>query len=208
MASILLDNYVKMNKTAKILIKNMKLLMNQAGWTQAELAKRTKQSRPNLSNYMTGKTLPSVESLHNIAEAFGVTVADLFATNEIPEAKVHVERTTLSDEIRTVLQVENSKLIEEIAEQLAPIVSSLRSDPRIDQVIIKKAPKDKLEKFINELLRKPGTSGAFYKLLDEGNADYSTLRVEFLRGLTQAILDAGGPTATEVRKMLSEILSG
>lgn len=193
-----------MNKSAKILIKNITALMQKAGWNQVELAKRTKISRPNLSNYLTGKTLPSVESLNTIADTFGVTIADLFATDERPEPKVHVEKTTLPDEIRSAIQAENSKLMSELVKKLGPVFSSLERDHGVEEVVVRKAPKDALGAFVNRILRDPGVSADFYRLLDEGAED-GPLTVEFLRSLNEGILSAGGSVAAELRKVLKTL---
>jgi transcriptional regulator with XRE-family HTH domain len=193
------------SKDLKVFIKNVKSLMEGAGWTQVELAKRTKIARPNLSNVLTGKNSPSLDTLSSIAEAFGVTIAALFATDEKPEPKVHVERTTLPDEIRSAIQTENSKLMNELIQKLGPVLSSLQRDHGVSELVVKKAPKDKLEGFVNRLLRAPGVSADFYRLLDEGTED-GTLRVEFLRSLLEGVLAAGGPEAAELRKVLKTLL--
>jgi transcriptional regulator with XRE-family HTH domain len=193
------------SKYTKLLIKNIRSLMDQAGWNQADLAVKLGIARQNLANYLAGKNSPSIDSLGLIAETFGVTIADLFATDEVPAPKVHVEKTTLPDEIRSAIQTENSKLMGELVRKLGPVLASLEHEHGVEEVIVRKAPSEKLETFINRLLQEVGVDGDFYRLLDE-DAKESTLRVEFLRNLIQGTITAGGPASKEVRKMLTEIM--
>jgi transcriptional regulator with XRE-family HTH domain len=179
--------------------------MDKAGWTPAQLADRLGIKRPNLSNYLNGKNVPTVDSIEAIADLFGVTVADLFSTDEVPEPKVLVEKTTLPDEIRSAIQSENSKLMSELIQRLSPALVTLERDHGVEDVVVRKASKDKLGAFVNRLLRTPGIKMAdFYRLLDEGAED-GPLKVEFLRSLSEVILSAGGPDAAELRKVLKAI---
>lgn len=172
-----------MAKSAKILINNLKGLLDKAGWSQADLARKLKVAPTNVSNWFQGKNTPSVETLEQIAEVFGVTVAALFSTDEVPEPRVHVEKIELPDAIRNEIQSENAKLLAKITEKLGPVLSALQAEG-VEEVVVREAPKDKLQAFFNRLLRDPGFSGDFYKLVDEG-ADYASLRKLLLKELQE-----------------------
>lgn len=67
-------------------MNNIQVVRGYRKITQAELAKRTGLARPYLSNLEHGKGKPSIESGIKIAKALGVTLDDLFFTqNVIPE---------------------------------------------------------------------------------------------------------------------------
>jgi len=99
----------------------------------------------------------------------------------------------------------NAKLIGEFVQKLGPVLASLERDHGVEDVEVRKASKDKLGAFVNRLLRTPGIKMAdFYRLLDEGAEDGS-LKVEFLRSLSEVVLSAGGSDAAELRKVLKAI---
>jgi len=170
-------------KGSKILINNLKGLLEKADWSQADLARKLKVATSNVSNWFIGKNTPSVDTLDDIADVFGVTVADLFATKEIPEPRVHVEKVELPDVIRNEIHEGNAKLLAQITEKIGPVLSALQA-AGAEEVVVREAPKDKLQAFFNRLLRDPGFSGDFYKLVDEG-ADYALIRKTLLKELQE-----------------------
>lgn len=50
----------------------------EAGLSQGELAELLGRNRVTVSNWETGKTAPSIKALHEIADLFGCTIAELF----------------------------------------------------------------------------------------------------------------------------------
>ena len=61
-----------------VIARNLRLLMADCDWTQAELAEAAKVSSTTVSRYVRGKVAsPRVTELWNIAGAFGLTVSDL-----------------------------------------------------------------------------------------------------------------------------------
>lgn len=52
-------------------------LMIQRGWNQSELARRAGLPRDSISTYIRGRTLPTPKSLSMLAEALGMTPADV-----------------------------------------------------------------------------------------------------------------------------------
>lgn len=52
-------------------------LMTQKGWNQAELARRAGLNRAAVNKYISGRSLPSPESLNNMAQALGISPLQL-----------------------------------------------------------------------------------------------------------------------------------
>lgn len=65
-----------------MLTKKLKNLRTIRNLTQAELAKKLEISRVRYNNYETGKRSPDYETLHQIADFFGVTTDYLLGRNE------------------------------------------------------------------------------------------------------------------------------
>ncbi len=192
----------KLGKTAKILIGNIHALMDKAGWSQAEFARKLKVAPTNISNYLSGKNLPTVESLEEIANVFGVSVAELFQSHEKPEPRVY--KTELPDAVRAEITAGNAKLKDEINGMLLPFLAKLKVELGVEEVLVQPIPKEKISGFLNSFLREVGLSADFYRLLDK-NADAETLRVEFLREIAQALLSSDGSIATKAKKVIMEL---
>ncbi len=63
----------------RALAQNVKRLRSQRGWTQRELARRSRVSRITISRIENeNEPAPRVETLERLAEAFGVSLAELF----------------------------------------------------------------------------------------------------------------------------------
>ena len=67
-----------MSEFKKPLARRIKELREEAGLTQAELAKVTRKSLETISNFERGKTTPSIQSLATLAETLEVNIADFF----------------------------------------------------------------------------------------------------------------------------------
>lgn len=61
----------------KPLVKLVKARKDK-GWTQEQLAKKVKISRPLLSNIERGAALPSLENAYRIAKALDSTIEQIF----------------------------------------------------------------------------------------------------------------------------------
>lgn len=192
----------KLGKAAKALLHNLPLLMEKAGWNQAELARKLKVAPTNVSNYLSGKNLPTIESLEEIADVFGITVAELFKTDQTPEPRVY--KTELPDAVRAEIAAGNSKLRDEINDMLLPFLAKLKGEMSVEEVVVRTVPKEKLSAFLNAFLRDVGLSADFYVLLDK-NADTETLRIEFLREIAQALLSSNESLATKAKKVIAEL---
>ena len=62
--------------------ERVKVLLKARGITQAELAEKIGVQGGTLSNAISGRYSPTLDTLERIAEALGVSVAELFA--ELP----------------------------------------------------------------------------------------------------------------------------
>jgi transcriptional regulator with XRE-family HTH domain len=89
---------VVMPNTSKLLIKNIKALMEQQDMKQADLARRLGWEPAHLSKYLSGTTEPGLGKITEIANVFGVSVASLFSTEETPTPAI--ERPYISEELR------------------------------------------------------------------------------------------------------------
>lgn len=77
-----------MAKISKILVKNVKRLMQKQGLNQAELAKKTGIPGPNLNQILNGvSTNPGLDRIEKLAQALGVS-----------EAYLLTDRRSVSDE--------------------------------------------------------------------------------------------------------------
>lgn len=72
-----------MDKPLDILRKNVLRLMNEADWTQADLARALQWEPSHLNNYLR-KTEPRFDKVAEIAKIFGVSPSDLFRADEVP----------------------------------------------------------------------------------------------------------------------------
>ena len=78
--------------TREVFKKNLTHLLKETGWSQYQLAKKTKIAQPQLARYIAGENFPSAEALDAIAEAFAVTVAELFKSDEVPTSRIEVQK--------------------------------------------------------------------------------------------------------------------
>lgn len=68
---------VDMKPSGHLLSANIRYLRKNNGFTQREFAKLLSVEDPAISKYESGDNKPTIESLINISEFFGVTVDDL-----------------------------------------------------------------------------------------------------------------------------------
>lgn len=182
-------------------MKNIDSLMKKAGWNQAEFARKLKVAPTNVSNLMNGKNLPSVDTLEQIADVYGVSVAELFQSDSTPEPRVY--KAELPDAVRAEIEAGNARLKNEINDMLLPFLKKLKGELGVEEVVVRSIPKEKLSSFLSAFLRDVGLSADFYLLLDK-NADSETLRIEFLREIGQALL-SDDETAAKAKKIIAEL---
>lgn len=66
---------IEMSKksTRDNLVTNVRWLMNEAGWTQVELAERSGVSQTAISKVLRGEMIPTIEFAEKLASAFGLS---------------------------------------------------------------------------------------------------------------------------------------
>ena len=92
----------------------IKKVLKEKGLTGVWLASQVGITRPNMSNIVSGKSKPSLETLGKIADALGVSIIELFEPESDFTALIDNEgtlyRVNSIDELkRLILQLEQSK---------------------------------------------------------------------------------------------------
>ena len=73
-------------------LKKIKTLQWERGWTDYQLAKEANLPQPSLSAMFTRQSLPKIETLQNICNAFGITLAQFFLEDETTEVLTAEEK--------------------------------------------------------------------------------------------------------------------
>ena len=86
----------------------IKELMDERGWTIYELSKRSGLAQTTISNMWKRNTEPTIPSLRQLCDAFGITLSQFFAEGDMveltPEQKVFFMRwAALSAEQKDML---------------------------------------------------------------------------------------------------------
>lgn len=63
----------------------LRQLMQERGWTAYRLAKESGLSESTLANIFKRNTVPSITTLEAVCSAFGISLAQFFAENEMVE---------------------------------------------------------------------------------------------------------------------------
>lgn len=63
----------------------LKQLLNERGWSEYKLSKECGLSQSTLGNIFRRNTVPTVATLERIASAFGITLSQFFAEDEMVE---------------------------------------------------------------------------------------------------------------------------
>lgn len=87
-------------KEAERIIENIKRLRKKKGWSQADLAEKTKTTLGHINKMETGKYLPSVDGLIKIANAFEVTLDYLVSEDNENFDEVKIEDRSFSQKIK------------------------------------------------------------------------------------------------------------
>lgn len=63
----------------------LRQLMAERGWTAYRLAKESGLSESTLANIFKRNTVPSISTLESVCSAFGISLAQFFAENDMVE---------------------------------------------------------------------------------------------------------------------------
>ena len=67
------------------------------GWTEYQLAERSGLPQSTISSWYRKNLVPSIPSLEKICQAFGITLAQFFSTDETSFSLTPVQRTLLEE---------------------------------------------------------------------------------------------------------------
>lgn len=87
---------------ARVFGVRVQRLMDDRGWNQSELSRRSGVGRDMISGYVRGMHRPNPPHAKSIADAFGIPVADLFPKSADPSPEVTAAREAPPLEMRTV----------------------------------------------------------------------------------------------------------
>lgn len=87
---------------ARVFGARIQRLMDDRGWNQSELSRRSGVGRDMISGYVRGMHRPNPPHAKSIAEAFGIPVADLFPKSSDPGPEIVAAREAPPLEMRTV----------------------------------------------------------------------------------------------------------
>ena len=65
--------------------ERLRQLMNKRGWSEYRLSKISGLSESTIANIFKRNTLPSINTLEIICDAFGITLSQFFAENDTVE---------------------------------------------------------------------------------------------------------------------------
>ena len=96
--------YVCYNARMNVLEK-VKKLQDERGWSTYKLAYEAGLTQSTLSNMFARGTCPTVDTLEKICEAFGITLAEFFESDE-KKARVSKEELELLNKYRALTDKE------------------------------------------------------------------------------------------------------
>ena len=97
----------------------LRQLLNDIGWSEYQLAKRSGLSESTIANIYRRNTIPSIITLEAICKGFGITLSQFFAENEMIELTPELKELVNSwmsltvkqkEAVLCVIQVMNPKL--------------------------------------------------------------------------------------------------
>jgi len=82
------------------MIFRLREILKEKGFTIAQFAERVGISQSNLSNYMSGKISPTLDTLSKIADALDIEISELFRKEEdiILVAKYEGKEVTITNQ--------------------------------------------------------------------------------------------------------------
>lgn len=113
-----------MPKPSETFKKRLNELLEASGWSQAELGRRIKTAAPAINRWITGAVTPGIDTIQDIATAFGVEIGDLLSDVETKTAPPH----TLQDCLAVVSKAALGKPEQvQIPNELGPIDEEIKS---------------------------------------------------------------------------------
>lgn len=78
-------------------------LKNEKGWSIYKLAEESGVSQSTLSNMFIRRTLPSITTLEQLCNAFGITLSDFFKENNSQKDDISTKYNMLSAENKKIV---------------------------------------------------------------------------------------------------------
>ena len=78
-------------------------LKNEKGWSIYKLAEESGVSQSTLSNMFIRRTLPSITTLEQLCNAFGITLSDFFKENSSQKDDISTKYNMLSAENKKIV---------------------------------------------------------------------------------------------------------
>ncbi|MFS1663313.1 helix-turn-helix domain-containing protein [Streptococcus sp. zg-JUN1979] len=107
----------------------------QKGWTQLELGKKIGLGKNAISNYEKGFRTPKKDTMFALAEAFNISIDDLFpptSTKEVPE-NAHFERDELVEELTSnYIQLDNKRR-HKLVDTSRELVKEMNNDDAVEE---------------------------------------------------------------------------
>ncbi len=93
------------------IVKKIDDIRVKRGWTFYKLAQESGLTQQTFTKWMEGKTIPTIPALKAVCDAFGITLANFFAENDMveitPEAKSVLDnwQYLTKDEQRSIMLI-------------------------------------------------------------------------------------------------------
>ena len=165
-----------MTNTSQLLAQRLKALRERAGLSQEELARRTRLSRPAISQIENGERKVAADELPALGDALGVTLNVLMGVESEPEVVLARDAAPARPEPGLRINVPRKNLAK-FKEVLLYVLGRVGSRPNIGETVI-------------------------YKLLYFIDFDYYEKYEEQLIGATY-IRNKFGPTPVEFKKVIA-----
>lgn len=73
------------------IVKKIDEIRVQRGWTFYKLAKESGLTQQTFTKWMEGKTTPTISALKSVCDAFGITLSNFFAENNLVESTPEIK---------------------------------------------------------------------------------------------------------------------
>lgn len=101
----MIPDYPEMND----MLKRIKTLCEERGWTKYRLSKETGIATSSISNMFSRNTQPSLDTIERLCKGFGISISDFFNTPTIPRPDAYVLNDRESVIIDTYRALPNPK---------------------------------------------------------------------------------------------------
>ncbi len=101
----MVSNYPEMNEV----LKRIKNLCEERGWTKYRLSKESGVATSSISNMFSRNTQPSLDTVERLCKGFGISISDFFNTPATPRPDAYILNDRESAIIDTYRDLPNLK---------------------------------------------------------------------------------------------------